>query len=195
VTPFSSARLMWNGNSIAWFRAIDAATVTTLRSRAARPGRFQTSPDSRRSRNCSSAGDAAGRRSRTRHLHDFGVWACVLLQDRNTMRGPSLLRNTTQRLTALRPIRAADSRAPRARRWASGSSIVARPTAAKPVARVQNAAAGRTNRIRDVQSSDIAIPVFPAAAGPTRQLSAPRPTTAMIGRSGLTTAVAGCASA
>src|SRR3954462_14254616 len=59
VTPCSSARPIWNRNSMGWLRAIRAATVTMLRSRGVRPGRVHTSPNKRRWPYCSKAGDTA----------------------------------------------------------------------------------------------------------------------------------------
>jgi len=56
LTPLSSARFTWYGMSLIWLRAIIAASVTMLRSRGARLGRFHTSPSSRSSVYFSSAG-------------------------------------------------------------------------------------------------------------------------------------------
>jgi hypothetical protein len=59
LTPCSSARPNWNRNSIGWLRAISAATVTMLRSRGVKPGRFHRSPNRRCSPYRFRAGDTA----------------------------------------------------------------------------------------------------------------------------------------
>src|SRR3981081_137465 len=61
VTPLSSALANCCGNSTVLLPAISAATVTTLRSRADRPGRCHRSPSTMRSRYCCRAGDTAPR--------------------------------------------------------------------------------------------------------------------------------------